>query len=293
MNRLQKKCLIATAGTHLLVVVLLFCSGFVTSKPKLDDTQLLDVIPANVIDAAFNSGVKNAPKPPPPAEPVKLPEPKPEKEPTPEPPKPKPEPEKVKEPEPVKPEKNSDFKEPEVKPKPPKPDHKIDVDISKRITVKATVKKPTPKDTSAEDEAREEAKRQERIKAARLKAIAKAAHSISENFSSATTVDIKGTSSVSYASYASVVKSIYEAAWRLPENAANDEAVVKVSVTIGRDGHVIESHVVSPSGDSAVDQSVRRTLDRVDFVREFPEGATESQKTFVINFSLKAKRMNG
>ena len=51
MTRLQKKCLIAAAGTHLLVVVVVLCSGFITSKPKVDDTQVLDVIPANVIEA--------------------------------------------------------------------------------------------------------------------------------------------------------------------------------------------------------------------------------------------------
>ena len=65
MNRLQKKCLIAAAGTHLLVVVTVLCSGFITSKPKPDDSQVLDVIPANLIDAAFNSGVKGAQPPPP------------------------------------------------------------------------------------------------------------------------------------------------------------------------------------------------------------------------------------
>ena len=48
-------------AAHLLLVVVLLCSGFITSKPKVDDSQVLDVIPANLIDAAFNSGVKRAP----------------------------------------------------------------------------------------------------------------------------------------------------------------------------------------------------------------------------------------
>ena len=34
--------------------------GFFAPQPKPDDLQLLDVIPANLIDAAFNSGVRNA-----------------------------------------------------------------------------------------------------------------------------------------------------------------------------------------------------------------------------------------
>ena len=102
-----------------------------------------------------------------------------------------------------------------------------------------------------------------------------------------------GTSSVSYANYASVVKSKYEAAWTPPDSAASDDANVKVSVTIGSDGSVISAHIVDASGDASVDSSVRRTLDRVNFIAPFPDGATEKEKTFIINFNLKAKRMFG
>ena len=64
MNRLQKKCVIGTAGIHLLLIVILFVGpAFFYSKPKADDLQVLDVIPANLIDAAFNSGVANAAHP--------------------------------------------------------------------------------------------------------------------------------------------------------------------------------------------------------------------------------------
>ncbi len=86
MNRLQKKCLIATAGTSPAAgagIVLLRLLH--VEQPKPDDTQVLDVIPANLIDAAFNSGVKGA-QPPPPTPIVKPPEPQP----TPQPPQPKP-----------------------------------------------------------------------------------------------------------------------------------------------------------------------------------------------------------
>src|SRR5450631_2201002 len=130
MTRLQKKCLIAAAGTHLLVVVAVLCSGFITSKPKPDDSQVLDVIPANLIDAAFNSGVKGA-QPPPPAPIVKPPEPQPQ--PTPEPPQPvvKPEPVKPPDPEPVKlPDKlPPDDLKPVVKPLTKPPEHVIKPDL--------------------------------------------------------------------------------------------------------------------------------------------------------------------
>ena len=66
MNRLQKKCVLGTAGVHLLLLVILFVGpAFFYSRPKPDDMQVLDVIPANLIDAAFNSGVANAVPPPP------------------------------------------------------------------------------------------------------------------------------------------------------------------------------------------------------------------------------------
>ena len=93
MNRLQKKCVIATAGIHLLLLlILVFGSAFFSPRPKPDDTQLLDVIPANLIDAAFSSGVRNA-TPPAPA-PVVVPPsqpapPTPAVQPAPTPPAPK------------------------------------------------------------------------------------------------------------------------------------------------------------------------------------------------------------
>lgn len=291
MNRLQKKCLIATAGTHLLLVVLLFCSGFIASKPKPDETQLLDVIPENVVEAAMNSGVRN-PTPPPPLPPVTTPpEPSAEKQPLPDPPKPQPQPEKQPDPEPVKPEKlpDPDIK-PVVKPKPPKYEVKPDMSVKVKNPTKVNTPKTPVKDTSEEDAKREE-ERQRKALAARINRLTT---SLKDNLSSSTKVSMpEGEGSVSFAGYASVVKSIYEARWQPPDDAANDEAVTKVSVTIARDGHVIESHIINPSGDARVDASVRRTLNNVDFIREFPDGAKEGQKIFIINFNLKSKRMNG
>jgi TonB family protein len=288
MTRLQKKCLIATAGTHLLAIVLLFCSGFITSKPKPDQTQLLDVIPENVIEAAMNSGVRN-PTPPPPLPPVtKPPEPQPEKQPQPDPPKPQPE--KQPDPEPVTPEKLPDPDvTPVVKPKPPK--HEMKIDLSVKVKNPTKVVPQTPEKDTSEADAKREQERQRKALAARLNRLTQ---SLKDNLSSSAKVTMpEGDGSVSFASYASVVKSIYEAKWQPPDDAANDEAVTKVSVTIARDGRVIESHIVNPSGDARVDASVRRTLDRVDFIKEFPDGAKEAQKIFIINFNLKSKRMNG
>ena len=295
MNRLEKKCLIATTGFHLLLVlVLLFGAAFFTQHSKPDDTKVLDVIPANLIDAAFSSGVKNA-QPPAPTPIVKPPEPTPQPpQPVPvvtPPPKPvvtPPEPVKHLDPEPVKPQKLT-------------PDDLTPLDPVKSVTKPApkkpeisltTVVRKFPKvalDTSAADAAREAEKEAKK----RAAAIAKALTSINKNASSATTVEMPGTGSVSYANYASVVKSIYEQAWTPPDDTASDDANTKVTVTIGRDGSVISSRILNPSGDSRVDNSVRRTLDRVTFVAPFPDGAKEKERTFIINFNLKAKRLLG
>ncbi len=291
MSRLQKKCLIATVGFHLLLVLtILFGAAFFTNHPKPDDTQVLNVIPSTTIDAMFNSGVKN-PQPPAPTPIVQPPQPpQPQVQPTPPPPKPVvTPPEPVKPVEPVKPpEKLSpdDLKPIEPVEKPAKPAPKKP-EISLTPVVRK-IPKVSP-DTSEADAARE-AKEAKRKAAA---AFAKALASIKNNSSTATTVEMPGTGSVSYANYASVVKSIYERAWTPPDDTASDDAITKVSVTIGSDGSVITSHVVNPSGDARVDASVQRTLDRVNFVAPFPDGAKEKERTFIINFNLKAKRMLG
>jgi TonB family protein len=62
---------------------------------------------------------------------------------------------------------------------------------------------------------------------------------------------------------------------------------------VSSDGTVLSSEIMKSSGDSSVDDSVQRTLDRVTFIAPFPEGSTEKQKTFIINFNLKAKRLLG
>jgi TonB family protein len=287
MNRLQKKCLIAAAGTHLLVVVAVLCSGFITSKPKVDDSQVLDMIPANLVDAAVNSGVKGA-KPPPPTPIVKPPEPP---TPTAELPKPVVKPvEPVKPPEPIQP---ADLKPADLPEPKPKPKHEVQPDLKPVVHKKQIVP-----DTSAEDAAKEaakEAKEAKRLRDARLKAIREAANTIRENTSAVTTTVFgpTGDSTSAVANYANVVKSVYTQAWTPPEDTASDDANVKVSVTIANDGRVISAHILDRSGDTSVDRSVQKTLDRVHDIAPFPDGSTDQERTYIINFNLKAKRMLG
>jgi TonB family protein len=273
MNRLQKKCAIVTAGLHLLLLVILFVGpAFFNPSPKVDNSQVLDVIPANLIDAALSSGVKGA-QPPPPTPIVTPPQPQP----TPIPPAPK----QIVQPAPAPQrtfvQKIEKIFTPEPKPEPeiqtPKPlenqPHKIQPSLVP--VVRNVSKTSTPTKTKDDSQL--------------VKNIAAA---LRHNLSSPTEVNVPGDSSVAYANYATVVKSVYDHAWTLPDSVAKDEDIT-VSVTIANDGTVISSRIVTPSGDASADASVQRTLDRVKFVAAFPDGATEKERTYTIIFNPQVK----
>ena len=278
MNRLQKKCVIATAGIHLLLLlVLLFGSAFFSPRPKPDDTQLLDVIPANLIDAAFNSGVRQA-APPAPA-PVVVPPPQPAPptptvQPAPQPPAPKP----VVTPPPTISERLEKIFEPEPKPVKPVPKPAEPKPHQIQVSTQLVVRTP-PKPSTTTDNSQKTAQ-----------AISAAIRNLQKNLKPGTTIDMPGDSTVAYANYASVVKSIYDRAWTLPDSIANDDENVKVTVIIARDGTVISSRIIEKAGDAPVDNSVQRALDRVTFIAPFPEGATDKERSYTINFNPKAKR---
>jgi TonB family protein len=245
MNRLQKKCVIVTTGFHLLLLVILFVGpAFFWAREKPDDTPVLDMIPANLIDAA-STGVRSARPPPAPA----------------------PTPEKI---EPVKPDLT-----PVEKPN-PNQSHtpKVNLQLTTRMAPKNT---STPNKTTPDNS----------------KAIKSALQALRANLSSSTTIDMPGNSSAAAANYAQVVKSIYEQAWVPPDDTASDDANIKVRVTIASDGTVISARVIAPSGDTSVDTSVRNTLERVQFIAPFPSGSTDTERTYIINFNLKAKRLLG
>jgi TonB family protein len=263
MNRLQKKCVLATAGVHLLLLVILIVGpAFFAPRPKPDDLQVLDVIPANLIDAQFNSGVRGAQPPPP------------DLQPAPQPPAPKPV---------VSQALPAPSPEPSIKQEPlnlkPIPDkvqpHKVEPNL-KPVVRNASQNTSTP-DNSAQQ----------------ARALRKAIRSLKQNFSPSTTVDMPGNSSVAYANYASAVKSVYDQAWaQVPlDHVANDNENVKVTVTIASDGTVISARIVDSSGDGALDDSVQKTIERVTFVAPFPGGSTDKKRTYTINFNPQLRKM--
>jgi periplasmic protein TonB len=273
MNRLQKKCVIATASFHLLLLVILFVGpAFFWSREKPDDTLMLDMIPANLVDAA-STGVRSAQPPPPAPAPVVTP-------PQPTPPEPKPTVQPAPAPTPTLVERVEKLFTPE----PPKPVPATTENQQHTPKVNLTpVTRVVPKNASTPNKTTPD----------NSKAIKSALQALRSHLSSSTTIDMPGNSSAAAANYAQTVKSVYEQAWTPPDDTASDDANIKVRVTIGSDGTVISAQVIAPSGDASVDMSVRNTLERVQFIAPFPSGSPETERTYIINFNLKAKRLLG
>ena len=273
MNRLQKKCFIAAAAFHLLLLSILFVGPAFLPAGRTDDLPVLDVIPAILIDAAMSGGGNpndTQPLPPPPAPTLQtLPQP------TPQPPTVKPVLKEVRVPDPKSLEKTT------AKPPPQK------------VAVNTTpVTRPT--NPTARQPTQKELQEQQRAAAQRLaEAVDRILRGLKENLSSSTAVEIPGPGGEAYANYKQVVMSVYDRAWIAPSDMADDVAVVAASVTIASDGTVLSARVTSPSGSATVDASVRTVLQRVKFIAPFPEGAKDAERTFIISFDLKAKRLNG
>jgi TonB family protein len=190
---------------------------------------------------------------------------------------PPPTPEKIVKAEPVKP-------PDKLSPDSLKPVEKTSKTEPRKIQISTQlVRRPAPKNSPTTDNSQQLEQQ--------ARAIRSTLRNLKGNLTSATVVDAPGNGSVAYASYDSAVKSIYNEAWTLPDRIANDEENTRASVTIASDGTVISARIVTPSGDASVDASVQRTLERVKFIAPFPEGATDKERTYIINFNPKTKKM--
>ena len=298
MNRLQKKCLLASTAMHsLLVVILVVGPAFLSAKKRPPDLPLLDVIPSRLVDAALFGGGNPKAKPPPAAAQAEAPKPEPPREQTRQPRQPQPEPPRSQPPERQKP----------VKPEPEvvkSETARISAEKSKpKISVSKDITTRSPKEVAdqREKERQEEARRREReLTLARQRAakqiesrLSGAVKSLKENFSAGTTIEMPGPGGEAYANYSQVVKSMYDRAWIDPEDVTDESATVQVKVVVNRDGTLKSDSIVQRSGIPALDKSVQNALDRVRQLPHFPDGAKEGERIFIINFNLKAKRLIG
>lgn len=289
MNRLQKKCLVASAGVHLLLALILFIGpGFISSRSKQDNLPILDFVPVKTVDELMSGG--GTPNAKPLATVPVQPPPQPPPQPQVATPPPKPQPEKVRDPDPPK--ESQPVKHEEESFEPAKEKRKIEI---------STTPVTRKRDASADKKAREEAQAREQAKAEadarrRLaRQFARAADKIGGEVSGGTDVELKGPGGggVPYANFLQAVKKAYDRAWVLPDGVENENAITIASVTIARDGTVVSCRITNFSGDRVMDHSVQSTLDRVTYAAPLPDNSKEDQRTVSINFSFKAKQLTG
>lgn len=273
MNRTQKKCFMAATGMHLLLLVILFVGpAFLSSSEKSDNRPPIDFVALKTIDEALAGGGSPNARPP-------APVPVAPKVATPQPAPPAPRVEKVEPPKVETPERDT-F---DIKPAKKLP----------RVNLKPVVRpknssakvKPTTNPASDPDAADE--------KQTRLASAARnAAKNLHGALSTGTTVEMPGPGGggVPYANFLDAVKKVYSDAWIVPDGVTDEEATATASVTIARDGTVVNSRMIQSSGNVLADQSVEMVLRRVTFAAPLPDGAKESQRTVTIKFNVKAKR---
>jgi len=324
MNRLQKKCLLASSGLHgFLLLLLVFGSAFFISKEKPVSNQRINVVPTRLIEDALAGGGGNpnlprtddrqkgdtlVPQPAvvtPPPQPVQ-PAPQPA-QPLPPPPKPETKRTETKKPDlpaptpkTLKPVKPVEVAKPKALEK--VPEEKPRIDLNDLVPVART--QADKRKAQQEAEARETARQQAAATAAANAAREKLARQIDEankrlraGFSGDTKVEVGGPGGEAYANYGALVQTAYEDAWeaalRFVNDLNDDDAVAVVRVTIARDGRVIGARIVERSGRAAVNSAVQRALDSVKRLPPFPDFINDSERSFKINFNLKAKKLLG
>ncbi len=294
MNRLQKKCLIGAVGMHLLLLLILLVGpAFLSSKVE-PEPVIIELVNMKVTDGKTQGGGNPAvtlppppkaveqpspPKPEPIKEEVKLPPPKPE-------PKPEPKPKHEAEVPVAEPKK---IVQPKPDPKPaPKPE--VKTATKPKLELKPVVRNPSAQPTAAKNTAAEQ---QQKALQELAKNLSSARANIQSKMSSSTSVEMPGVGGEAFVPYAQLVKAMYDRAWLDPQDVADDNANVKVEVIIERRGNVVSAKILSRSGNPAMDKSVQRALDRVQFIAPFPDGSRDQRRVFILNFNLKAKRLTG
>jgi TonB family protein len=309
MNRFQKKCLLASTGLHgFLVLLLVFGSAFFVSKEK-PPAQRLNVVPTHLIEDALAGGGGNpnlprtedrqkgetllpqpaAATPPEPA----APQPKP---PQPQPPPPKPETRKTeqKKPDPPTPKQPKPTDIAKLKPAETTPEAKPRIDLTE---LKPIARSDKDKQKAKQEAEAREATRQQRIADAQRQKVAqqigKAADAMQRGFSGGTKVEVGGPGGEAYANYGSLVQAAYEDAWHIIQDLTDDDEIAVVRVTITRDGRVVAARITDRSKSASMNKSVQRALDAVKRLPPFPDFIKEPERSFTIEFNLKAKRLLG
>ena len=283
MNRLQKKCLIASVATHGSLLTILFVGpAFFSHDENAKPTQILTMISSRVVDDAPSSDVGSTPHP---SQPAPTPPPVTEVAPAPTPPV-----QTHQEPKPVVPPKPPEIPKQEktgdefvrTKPTATAPTKDFTPVSSPPKTAKAKVK---PTDNSAADA---EAAAQKIIADRLAKRLSQLTSTLaSEN---STQISPGADRGAAVSNYRDIVYSMYTAAWQPPSSITDDTATVTARVTIARDGRVTGHEILKSSGNAAMDKSIENTLSTVTFIQEFPAGSKDLERSYSIKFDISAKR---
>ena len=154
---------------------------------------------------------------------------------------------------------------PKPKPKPIPPKPKIKVNLN------SNVRKP---DAQKKESQKEAAKRQTAL------------NKLQTKLSGRTSVNVP-LGRYASANYESLIRRKYMDATIHP-GAISGDPVVKVRLVIARNGRILSARVTGKSGVASWDRSVQKALDRVKFIKPFPESMKGSQQTFNLNFNSRS-----
>ena len=250
MGRLKRSCVVGSVVFHTLILAMLVLGPMLLAKRE-EKVRVIDLVPSEVIDKLLAPAAPVAPPP------------------TPAPPKPKPEPKKIQpkpKPKPVLPKPKPKKNTPKPKPK-PKPKIKVNLDSS--------VRKPDAQNTEAEKEM-----------AKRRKALNRSLNKLDTKLSGRTAVNVP-LGRFASANYESLIRRKYMDATIHP-GAISGDPVVKVRLVIARSGRVLSASITGQSGVTSWDRAVQKTLDRVKFIKPFPESMKGAQQTFNLNFNSRS-----
>jgi len=282
MNRTQKKCLLVSAVLHLglLSSVVLF-SAFRPAPPPALEFQPIDFTPViTTFDNMSGGGNPNGQAlPPPPQRPPVPPAQRP-----PEPP-----------PRQAAPQAPPRFEEESFTPSTRTAHKRPQIDTSNvviRPRHEKSKARPRDNDEDTDTQDRELARAAAEARQHLLSGLRQMAGQIGDSRSGPVSVELKGPGGggLPYANFYQAVYSIYEQEWIIPDGATETEVTTVAEVTVARDGRVVSAEIVRKSGNAAVDQSVRLTLDRVRRLPALPPGAEKDTETITINFKARPQR---
>jgi TonB family protein len=255
MGRLKRSCVVGSVVFHALILAMLVLGPMLLAKRE-EKVRVIDLVPSEVIDKLLAPAAPVAPVAPPPA-----PAPPKTKQPEPKKVQPKPKPKPI----PQKPKKITPKPKPKPKPKPIPQKPKIKVNLN------SNVRKP---DAQKKESQKEAEKRQTAL------------NKLQTKLSGRTSVNVP-LGRYASANYESLIRRKYMDATIHP-GAISGDPVVKVRLVIARNGRILSARVTGKSGVASWDRSVQKALDRVKFIKPFPESMKGSQQTFNLNFNSRS-----